>query len=133
MNLKSSFSKYSDFAIFLIRLVFGIRLIWGTQDNVFSFERMEEFAHFLEANGFPFPMISAFTSVYLQFFAGICWILGVWVRESAAVMAINFIVALLMVHIGDSYINAAPAIHLLAVSILLLTCGAGKWSVRSLL
>ena len=37
------------FADFPIRLAVGFHLIYGTQDNVFSWERMLEFRDFLEA------------------------------------------------------------------------------------
>lgn len=132
MNLERIFSKYQDHSLLLVRIAFGIRLIWGTQDNILSMERMQEFARFLETNDFPFPMISAFTSVYLQFAAGLCWILGVWVRTSSLIMALNFIVAILMVHLGDAYINTAPAIHLLVVSTYLLCFGPGKFTLSRL-
>lgn len=129
MNLQKIFSKYADLSLLFLRIGFGIRLIWGTLDNIISYDRMMEFADFLGANGFPFPITSAFASVYLQFAAGIFWVLGVWVRESALVMVANFVIAILMVHIGDSYINTAPAIHLLTISFFLLCYGGGKFVV----
>ncbi|WP_422360851.1 DoxX family protein [Reichenbachiella sp.] len=130
MNLQKTFSKYSNLSLLFLRIAFGVRLIWGTQDNILSFERMQEFATFLEANGFLFPMVSAFASVYLQCAAGVCWILGLWVRESALVMVANFVIAIIMVHIGDAYINTAPAIHLLTFAFFLLCSGGGKYSIR---
>ncbi|SMD34952.1 putative oxidoreductase [Reichenbachiella faecimaris] len=130
MNFQKTFSKYSDLSLFFLRIAFGIRLIWGTQDNILSFERMREFAGFLEANGFPLPMVSAFASVYLQFAAGVCWMLGLWVRESALVMVVNFVIAILMVHIGDTYINTAPAIHILMFAFFLLCSGGGKYGIK---
>ncbi|MEO9966011.1 MAG: DoxX family protein [Reichenbachiella sp.] len=130
MNLQRLFSKYTDVSLLLLRIAFGIRLIWGTQDNILSHSRMLEFADFLGANGFPFPIISAHASVYLQFAAGVSWILGLWVRESALLMVANFVVALLMVHIGDTYINTAPAIHLLTFAIFLLCTGGGKYVLK---
>lgn len=130
MNLQKTFSKYSDLSLLVVRIAFGIRLIWGTQDNILSYDRMLEFSHFLEVNGFPLPLVSAFASVYLQFAAGVCWILGLWVREAALVMVANFVVAILMVHLGDTYINTAPAIHLLTFAFFLLCSGGGKYVIR---
>lgn len=130
MNLQKTFAKYSDLSLLFLRIAFGIRLIWGTQDNILSFDRMQEFAGFLEVNGFPFPLFSAFASVYLQFVAGVCWILGYWVRESALVMVANFVVAILMVHIGDTYIGTAPAIHIFTFALFLLCSGGGKYGLQ---
>jgi hypothetical protein len=46
-------------------------------------------------------------------------------------MIFNFLVAIIGVHLlhGDSYINMAPAIHLLAVAFLLFTHGAGRYAI----
>lgn len=126
MKLEST-SKYSDIGLFLVRLAFGFRLMYGTQDNILSWDRMLEFEEFLAANGFPIPLVSAVVSVYLQFIAGLAWIVGFKVRLFALLMILNFSIALLMVHVGDTYLSAAPAIHLLIVSVLLLTIGGGKY------
>ena len=123
-------SSLKDVGLLIVRLAFGARLIYGTQDNVFSWERMIEFADFLELNGFPLPVVSAVVSVALQFCAGISWIIGYRVRLFAGLMVLNFIVALVMVHLGnDPYLALAPALHLLVVSFLLFTNGAGKIAI----
>jgi putative oxidoreductase len=123
--------KFKPLALLLVRLAFGTRLIYGTIDNVLSWERMLEFEAFLAANGFPFPLISAIVSVYLQMLCGISWILGYQVKLSSALMAGNFLVAIVGVHLlhRDSYINTAPAIHLLCISLLLLSFGPGKYAL----
>lgn len=113
----------------LIRLAFGFRLIYGTADNVVSMERMFEFRDFLQAHGFPFPLVCAFVSVILQFLAGLSWVVGYKVRWFSALMVLNFLVALLGVHLGDSYLNASAAIHLVVISLFLLTHGPGRYAV----
>ncbi len=122
---------FKSLALLLIRLAFGIRLIYGVIDNVLSWERMLEFEAFLSANGFPIPLVSAIVSVYLQLIAGISWVIGYQVKYSAMLMIGNFLVALIGFHIiqGDSYLNTAPAIHLLCISILLLAMGPGKYAL----
>lgn len=122
---------YKSLALLLIRLAFGIRLIYGVIDNVLSWERMLEFEAFLSANGFPLPLVSAIVSVYLQLVAGISWVIGYQLKYSAILMIGNFLVALVGFHIlqGDSYLNTAPAIHLLCISILLLATGPGKYAL----
>lgn len=129
--IQKQLGLYQPFAYLLIRILFGIRLIYGTIDNIVSWERMLEFKTFLEFHHFPFPLVSAITSVYFQFFAGICWIIGFKVRLVSLFMVINFIVAIIGVHLtsGDTYTNTEPALHLLVISVFLLTCGAGKWSL----
>lgn len=121
-----------DWALLLLRLVFGFRLLYGTADNIFSWERMLEFKDFLSANGFPLPLICAIVSVYLQFLAGLSWITGFQIKISSILMVGNFTVALIGVHLlhGDSYLGMAPAIHLLVVAIVLFWLGAGKYALK---
>lgn len=121
--------KYADI---FIRLAIGFHLIYGTQDNVFSWERMLEFKAFLEAHGMVFPLFAAITSVYAQFICGILYILGWQVRLAAVIMIFNFIVALLLVHFGDTYPNAFPAIMMLAGSLFLLLNGDGEFNIKKL-
>jgi len=120
-----------DLALLILRAVFGFRLIYGTIDNIFSWERMLEFKDFLDGFGFPFPLAAAIISVYLQFLAGISWILGFRIKIASILMSLNFVVAIIGVHIlgNDTYKGTAPAIHLLTVSIILILLGGGKYSI----
>jgi putative oxidoreductase len=123
-----------DGTIFL-RLAVGIRLIQGTQDNVFSWERMVEFAAFLDAHGFPLPLVSAVVSAWAQFLCGICFVLGLGARPTGALMAVNFLVALGAVHLraGDDFLTTWPAAMMLAGALFLLCNGAGAYSLDRLL
>jgi putative oxidoreductase len=123
----SSLSRFQDAGLLLLRLAFGGRLIYGTLDNVFSWDRMLEFAKFLENHGFPFPVLSAVLSVLVQFLAGISWIIGFKVRIFSLLMILNFAIALLMVHRNDTYLGSVSAIHLFVISIFLLFAGSGKY------
>ena len=123
---------HKDFAEVFIRLILGFHLIYGTQDNIFSWDRMLEFSEFLTNFGFPIPLVSAVVSVYAQFICGIFFILGYQVRFAAVIMIGNFIIALLMVHTGDTYPGAFPAIMMLAGSFYLLFNGSRIFNINSL-
>ncbi len=132
-QLNNLFEKKSAFGELFIRFAIGFHLIYGTQDNIFSWDRMLEFSEFLTAFGFPLPLISAMVSVYAQFISGIMYILGFQVRVAAMVMISNFLVALIMVHIGDSYPGMFPAIMMLAGSCYLLFNGSKVFSIDNVL
>lgn len=125
----SRLERYKEYGVIFIRLAVGFHLVYGTQDNVFSYARMEEFAAFLSARGVPFPLFSAFLSAYAQFVCGSLFILGLATRYAAAVMVINFVAAILIAHLGDAYPNTFPALMMLAAACFLLLHGAGKLSV----
>ena len=109
-----------------VRLIIGWHLVYGTHDNVFEYARMVEFRDFLARTGFPVPMFSAFLSAYAQFICGFLYILGLFTRPAAAVMIINFIAALVMVHRSQPYPRAALALIMLFCSLFLLFHGPGR-------
>jgi putative oxidoreductase len=123
------FEKNKDYAAVFIRLIIGFHLIYGTQDNVFSYARMEEFAEFLRLRGVPVPLFAAFLSVYAQFICGLLFLAGAAVRFAALVMIINFVIALIIAHRGDAYPGMFPALMMLSASCFFLFNGAGKLSV----
>lgn len=132
-RLNNFFEEKSAYGEIFIRLIIGFHLVYGTQDNVFSWERMIEFSEFLANFGFPLPLVSAIVSVYAQFICGIMFILGYQVRIAALVMVFNFAVAIIMVHLGDSYPGTFPAIMMLAGSLYLLFNGSKVLSIEKAL
>ena len=113
----------------LLRLFLGFVLIYGTQDNVFHPERMQEFAGFLASNGFPMPLASAYLSAWAQFVCGILIIVGLMTRIAAGIMVINFIVALLMVHTSLPFSANISPLSMLFMSTFFVLYGPGILSV----
>ncbi len=120
---------HREYGPFFIRVIVGYRLVWGTADNVFSYERMLEFSHFLAAHHVPLPLFAAFVSAYTQFICGLLFVVGFYTRLAAAVMIVNFIVALLLVHVGHAFLENYDALVMLFGSAFLFLHGAGKLSV----
>ena len=125
----SLLDRYKEYGVIFIRLIVGFHLIYGTQDNLFSYARMEEFAAFLSARNVPLPLFAAFLSAYAQFICGILFIAGAATRYAALVMIINFVAAIVIAHIGDAYPNTFPALMMLAAAAFLFVHGPGKLSV----
>ena len=117
--------------IFFLRLFVGLRLLYGVIDNVFSWEQMIEFSHFLEQNSFPVPLVSAITSVYAQFICGLMILLGFKIRITSVIMIFNFLIALIFFHIkiGDSIEGMTPALAMLFGSLTFLFTGSQKFSI----
>ena len=112
-----------------MRLFAGTFLVYMSQDNVFSAARMAEFERFLAQFGFPLPALAAPLSVYAQFACGLLFLAGLWVRPAAAVMIVNFVVALAMVHTRAPFREALDPSAMLAASASLLLTGAGAASL----
>jgi putative oxidoreductase len=128
-KLNSFFNTRKEYGIIFLRLLIGWRLIDGTQDNIFSWERMLEFRDFLNSVGVAPPLLAAIVSVYAQFVAGICYVFGAFVRMAAIIMIINFMVALIIVHLGTTFQESFQALTMLFGSVFFLFAGAGKLSV----
>lgn len=120
-----------DIGLLILRLFAGTRIIYGVADNIFSSEKMHEFKDFLAAHHFPVPLFSAYLSVYVQFIGGLLLLVGWQTKWAALVLAINFLVALFMVHVpnGDSFEAMTPALALLFIALCLLFSGPGKFSL----
>ena len=99
------------------------------QDNIFSLAHMREFEAFLQQFHFPFPMISAIVSAYAQAIAGLLFIAGWKTRWAALLMVINFVIALIMVHRGQSFEQMTTVLFMIVVSLSLLLTGAGRYSL----
>ena len=129
---ESRLEPYREYGPLFIRLVVGGRLIWGTQDNVFSWERMKEFAAFLGQHGVPYPLAGAVLSVAVQFLAGLLVIVGLWTRTAGALIVLNFIAAFWIAHRGDTFLDMYDALVMLAGGLFFLLHGPGRLSLDSL-
>jgi putative oxidoreductase len=121
--------RRNDWGIFLLRLFIGFRLVYGVLDNILSWEHLLRFRDFLQQFHFPFPLISAITSVYIQLLAGLMLIIGWGTRYAALLVIINFLIALIMVHRNQSIEAMTPALAILFSAILFLFAGAGRISI----
>ncbi|WP_299988227.1 DoxX family protein [uncultured Pontibacter sp.] len=132
-NAFAFFRRHKAYGVVFLRFAMGIFLIYGVQDNVFSWERMLEFRDFLQAHGVPYPLVAAHLSVYTQFLIGLMLLLGWGVRIAGLLLIINFTAAIFIVHIGQSFPQYYPAAELIFAGFFYLFNGAGPLSVDSFL
>jgi len=125
--------RHSALGVPLFRVFLGAALAYGTQDNVFSGAHMIEFRDFLDRNGFPAPLPSAYLSAYAQFICGLLILAGAFTRPAAAVMVVNFVVALLMVHRALPFSANISPLAMLFGALLFVFHGAGAYSVDAVL
>jgi putative oxidoreductase len=117
--------RHAEIGTLLLRLFFAFVLIYGTQDNVFHRERMLEFRDFVAKNGFPYPLFSAYLSAYGQFICGVLFGIGLLTRLAAIAMIINFVAALLMVHVGLPFAANISPLAMLFCAVFFLFHGPG--------
>lgn len=122
-----------DFTLLITRVLTGAFLMWGTWDNIADPVRMTEFVEFLRAFNFPAPELMAPLSVWFQFGCGALLVAGFLTRWAGLIMAFNFIVGFLMVHLADDFRAQFPALILIAVNLHFATMGGGKFSLDRLM
>ena len=136
MDAIRSFERWSarraNLGLLLLRLAVGVHLVYMTQDNVRSWERLLEFRDFLAHHGFMFPLACAMLSVAAQFVGGGLLALGLYTRVAGLLVAINFAVAIWMVVGKQAYPAAFPALMLVAAALCLMFTGPGRWSLDRL-
>lgn len=126
------FKRNEVWAPLFIRIIVGFHLIYGVYDNIASHTAMTEFIVFLTKYNMSIPTVAAYVSVYAQFVCGLLFIVGYYLRIAALLMIVNFTVALFIVHVGDTYQNAFPALFMFFSSLSLFFSGAGKFSLDQL-
>lgn len=126
------FTGFQDLTLLITRVLTGSFLVWGVWDNIADPARMAEFVQFLTHFKFPAPEIMAPLSVWFQFSCGALLVAGFFTRWAAIIMAFNFIVGFLMVHLGDDFRAQFPALILIAVNLHFAAMGGGKFSLDRL-
>ena len=133
MNLAlPSLSRFRYPTLLALRVVTGGFLMHETWDNVTSAARMDEFAEFLGQFGFPLPWLLAPLSVAVQFGCGALLVLGLLTRWAGLLVAANFTVAMVMVHLADELRAMWPALVLVFLGLHFAAAGSGKLGLDAL-
>ncbi len=103
------FENKREYGLVAIRLVVGAYLVYVQHDNVFNLESMAGVVQYFDTLNIPMPALSAYVSVYAQFFAGLQYITGAFTRYAASAMVINFVVAFIAVDFHRTYPQNFPA------------------------
>ena len=89
---------YAEYGPVFIRVLIGFHLFYGNWGRLVHHAEWEEFYGVITRNHIPFPTISTWVSAAAQVICGILYMAGLFTRPAAAVMVVNFVVALTMVH-----------------------------------
>ena len=126
--------NYSDgvfnFAMLLLRLVFGILIMNHGYDKLMHFgDRHNTFMNFM---GIGSTLSLAFV-IFAEFFCGLFVILGLFTRLSVIPIIIVLIVAIVKAHHNAIFGDAQPATLFLTGFLVLLFVGPGRASVDSMI
>jgi len=129
----SSRGQLEDAALLALRAVTGLFLLYQSHDNVLSAARMEEFEQFMAQFGFWRPDILAPFAIFWQVAAGIGFTLGFLVRPLGLVTAVQFAVAVAMVHRNQDFAGWWPAFILVFLGLYFAARGGGRYALDTLI
>ena len=133
LSMESLGRRYEDAALLALRSVTGLFLLYQCHDNVLSAERMDEFEAFMAQFGFWRPDILAPFAIFWQVAAGVGFILGLFVRPLGIITAIQFIVAVWMVHWSQTFDGWWPALILVFLGFYFFVRGSGRYGLDTVL
>ena len=93
----------------------------------------KRFIEVLSSNGFPLPNVMAYLSISAEAIFPVFIILGVFIRVSALIVAINMFVALFVFHLtikGDPFANLEKAFLYMIVFTFIAMAGGGDWTLK---
>ncbi|GBU10104.1 quinol oxidase [Gammaproteobacteria bacterium] len=133
--IKKILISRAGYGIMLSRIAIGIIFVaHGSQKlfGAFGGDGLSETAMFLESLGISSSFFMAILVGSTEFFGGLALIIGLLVRPAALALVIAMLVAIFSVHINNGLFLSNNgyeyALALLAVSLMILIEGAGRWS-----
>lgn len=120
--------ELGNLATLLIRFWLGTVMLKHSGTYLFQ-GKVPELAGFLESLNWPYPLIMAYTSQIVEFFAAILILLGM--RFGAWMMAFTLGVAVLFAHSGKIYSEAELPFNYFLMSLVLSLIGSGKLGLDS--
>ena len=123
--------KYSDYGLLPLRIALGAVFIYHGYLKLFTGNFPGGTAGFFASLGIPLPTFFAIIVSLLEFFGGIALLLGLMTRYTSVLLAVNMLVALLLVHLPNGFLVPGGIEFVLTLFAGLLTLdliGAGKYS-----
>lgn len=117
----------------IARLAVGIIMIIHGAGKLFAIGPVAlpipKFTDFLAMQGLPAASLLAWLVAIVEFGGGILVLIGLLTRYAALALAIDMLVATIVVHLPNGYTDAELTFVLFLVSLSLVASGAGKLSV----
>ncbi|MCS7156887.1 MAG: DoxX family protein [Blastocatellia bacterium] len=129
--LAQGLSRYSEWSALFLRIAVGVIFIAHGRQKLFG--GLTGFGQYLESLGVPLPNISALVVALVEFLGGIALLIGLFTRWAALLLAINMLMAILLVHLQHGLTGPGGfefPLALLAATISLLLTGPQRLSVE---
>jgi putative oxidoreductase len=120
----------SDIALALLRVFAGLALAFG--HGLSKLPPSEGFINRTAEMGFPIPTLFAYSASYSEFFGALLLAAGLFTRPAAFFVSATMFVAAFIGHADDPFGRAEKAYLYLALGLIYLVIGSGRFSMDSL-
>lgn len=115
---------WKNVALLVLRVTVGLVLAYH---GWIKLSGIEGTSAFMSSIGLPGGGFWAWFIGLVEFIGGLALIVGLYTRLAAKILAINILVALLLVHTKGTWMQAELPLVLLGGLLSLAACGAGDW------
>ncbi len=115
-----------------MRIWIGVIFIYYGR-HFYDPSHMSHFIDFLNSYHIPFPSFSAYLSKTVEFFGGVCLLLGIFTRVACVFMIINMSVATFVTQGSDLFGDAIHTFLLLLISLVIFLSELDKFTLDKLL
>lgn len=130
MNKIKAFFNQPDFGLLVFRFFVGASM--ALAHGFGKLPPSEQLVQGVAGMGFPAPLFFAWCAALSEFFGGLFIAAGLFTRWSSAFLAFTMFVAAFVAHRADTFNVKELALMYMFSFILLIFCGAGKYSIDRL-
>lgn len=131
---------YKNYSALPLRLALGIVFIMHGAQKVFGAfggPGLDGTAQFIGSLGFPAPIFFGYLLAFVELIGGLAILLGFFARYAAMLIAVDMIIAFLLVHVKNGFFMSTGGYEfvftLFFASIALVLIGSQKYSLDKLL
>lgn len=134
--MSKSLNNLQPWGAFFLRLVLGAAMVYHGYSKVIpaggfhggnAFSAIERHSRFVASLGLPYWM--GIVSALTEFLGGLLILSGLFTRFAALLVAINMLLAVLMVNRHHGYAGSEYSLALLAIALMLAFYGAGVYAI----
>lgn len=127
----TSNARATDVGLLMLRVFAGLAL--AVAHGAGKFPPSAGFIDGVAKMGFPQPMIFAWAAAVAELIGGVLLAIGLLTRPSAIFIAITMGTAAFVRHAADPFSGKEKALLFLAVAVLFVFAGAGRYSIDALM
>jgi putative oxidoreductase len=131
-KLLSPNAVWGDYGLVAIRILTGLMIAYHGLE-IFHRSAMMEYLKWDQIKALPAPELMVYVGKGIEFFAGVCLVLGLFTRIAALVMAINMLFIVFYIGNGRFYYEDQHPFLFAVLALIYFFAGPVRWGVDFIL